>query len=108
MDEALAKTGEWPNVAIPAGSDLEAEMRGRGINPPFKERSDWHEIDAAWDAGGYASEKLMALGETSEWIDLVDEASKGTHATAEEIWDGMAAALRGYLEALDDLKVVGA
>ena len=40
MDEALAKTGEWPNVAIPAGSDLEAEMAKRGIEPPFEERRD--------------------------------------------------------------------
>jgi NADP-dependent 3-hydroxy acid dehydrogenase YdfG len=67
--------------------------------------SEWHEIDAAWDASGYASDALLKLGETREWGDLVDVASKGTHATAEEVWDGMAKALRGYLESLDNLTV---
>ena len=65
--------------------------------------SDWYEIDATWDANGYASDALLKLGETREWGDLVDEASKGTHATSEEIWDGMARALRVYLESLDNL-----
>lgn len=67
--------------------------------------SEWYEIDAAWDASGYASDALLKLGETCEWGDLVNVASKGTHATAEEVWDGMAKALRGYLESLDELKV---
>lgn len=67
--------------------------------------SEWYEIDAAWDANGYASDALLKLGETREWGDLVDEASKGTHATAEEAWDGMAKALRDYLESLDNLTV---
>lgn len=33
MDEALAKTGEWPNVAIPAGSDPEQVMERYGVKP---------------------------------------------------------------------------
>ena len=33
MDEALAKTGEWPNVAIPAGSDPAQVMREYGVRP---------------------------------------------------------------------------
>lgn len=68
--------------------------------------SDWYEIDAAWDNGGYASDMLLKLGETREWGELVNEASQRTHATAEEVWDGMAAALRGYLESLDNLVTV--
>ena len=65
--------------------------------------SEWYEIDAAWDADGYASDALLKLGETREWGDLVDEVAKLTHATAEEAWDGMAKALRDYLESLDCL-----
>ena len=65
--------------------------------------SEWYEIDAAWNANGYASDALLNLGETREWVNLVVEASKGTHATAEEIWDGMAKALRDYLGSLDNL-----
>ena len=67
--------------------------------------SEWYEIDAAWDVNEYASDKLLKLGETEEWGDLVNEAAMLTHATAEEIWDGMAKALRGYLESLDGLTV---
>lgn len=67
--------------------------------------SEWYEIDAAWDASEYASVMLMKLGETKEWSDLVDEAATLTHATAEEIWDGMAKALRDFLESLDNLTV---
>lgn len=63
--------------------------------------SEWYEIDAAWDADGYASDMLLKLGETSEWCDLVDEVAGLTHATTEEAYDGMAKALRGYLESLD-------
>ena len=33
MDEALAKTGEWPNVAIEAGSDPAQVMREYGVMP---------------------------------------------------------------------------
>ena len=65
--------------------------------------SEWYEIDAAWNANDYASDKLLKLGETREWGELVNEAAISTHATAEEIWDGMAKALRGYLESLDNL-----
>lgn len=69
--------------------------------------SEWYEIDAAWDANEYASDKLMKLGETREWGELVDEVARLTHATAEEAWDGMAGALRDYLESLDHLICVG-
>jgi len=65
--------------------------------------SEWYEIDAAWDSTGHASEKLLKLGESDEWADLVNEAATLTHATAEEVWDGMAKALRDYLESLDGL-----
>lgn len=68
-----------------------------------QQRGEWYEVDAAWDVDGYASTMLMKLGETREWLDLVQEASQCTHATAEEVWDGMAAALRGYLDSLDNL-----
>ena len=33
MDEALAKTGEWPNVAIEAGSDPADVMERYGVKP---------------------------------------------------------------------------
>lgn len=33
MDEALAKSGDWPNVAIEAGSDPEQVMREYGVRP---------------------------------------------------------------------------
>ena len=33
MDEALAKTGEWPNVAIEAGSDPAQVMERYGMRP---------------------------------------------------------------------------
>ena len=65
--------------------------------------TEWYEIDAAWDANSDASDALLKLGETREWGDLVDEVAKMTHATAEEAWDGMAKALRDYLESLDNL-----
>ena len=60
---------------------------------------NWYDVDAEWN-DGYASTALMKLGETPEWLDLVTEASKLTHATAEEVWDGMARALVDYLEGL--------
>lgn len=65
--------------------------------------NEWYEVDAAWDDSGYASDALLKLGETREWSGLVDEVAKLTHATAEEAWDGMARALRDYLESLDNL-----
>ena len=63
------------------------------------------EIDAAWNANDYATDGMMKLIETPEWLYLVQEASQSTHATASEVWDGMVAALRGYLESLDGLEV---
>lgn len=33
MDEALAKSGEWPNVAIEAGSDPADVMERYGVRP---------------------------------------------------------------------------
>lgn len=33
MDEALAKSGEWPNVAIPAGSNPVQVMERYGVKP---------------------------------------------------------------------------
>ena len=32
MDEALRKSGDWPNVAIPAGSDPHEVMKKYGVN----------------------------------------------------------------------------
>ena len=32
MDEALLKSGVWPNVAVEAGSDPRAVMREHGVN----------------------------------------------------------------------------
>lgn len=61
---------------------------------------EWYDVDAEWDASGYASTALMKLGETTEWLDIVTEASKSTHATADEVWGGMARAIVGYLEGL--------
>lgn len=62
--------------------------------------SKWYELDAPWDTVGKAEARFMELGQSGEWLGLVDEVSHSTHATAEEAWDGMAAALRGYLEGL--------
>lgn len=63
--------------------------------------SEWNEIDADWDLYGYASQKLLALGESELWLDLAQEVAASTHATADEAWEGMAAGMRGYLESLD-------
>ena len=63
-------------------------------------KCEWYVLDAEWDVYGEASIKFMRLGETNEWVELVDEACSSTHATAGEVWDGMAAAIGGYLEAL--------
>ena len=61
---------------------------------------EWYDVDADWDVGGCASEMLMKLGETCEWGELVTEVGKNTHATVEEVWDGMARVLVDYLEGL--------
>lgn len=37
MDEALAKTGEWPNVAIEAGSDPAKVMEQYGVGPSMSD-----------------------------------------------------------------------
>lgn len=63
--------------------------------------SEWYHIEAAWDAYGYADEKLMRLGESTQWLDLCDEVAQSTHATTDEVWEGMAAAIRGFLESLE-------
>ena len=41
MDEALAKTGEWPNVAIEAGSDPERVMERYGVKPSVFDVDEW-------------------------------------------------------------------
>ena len=41
MDEALAKTGEWPNVAIEAGSDPQVVMERYGARPSVFDADEW-------------------------------------------------------------------
>jgi hypothetical protein len=41
MDEALAKTGEWPNVAIPAGSVPADVMERYGVRPSVFDEPEW-------------------------------------------------------------------
>ena len=41
MDEALAKSGEWPNVAIEAGSDPAQVMREYGVRPSVFDEPEW-------------------------------------------------------------------
>ena len=41
MDEALAKTGEWPNVAIEAGSDPADVMERYGVKPSVPDVDEW-------------------------------------------------------------------
>lgn len=41
MDEALAKTGEWPNVAIEAGSDPARVMERYGVRPSVFDEHEW-------------------------------------------------------------------
>ena len=41
MDEALAKSGEWPNVAIPAGSDPVEVMERYGVKPSMFDEDEW-------------------------------------------------------------------
>lgn len=47
MDEALRKSGDWPNVAIPAGSDPHEVMREHGAKPCANGREDdgWRSAD---------------------------------------------------------------
>lgn len=37
MDEAIKKSGQWPNVAIEAGSDPEQAKRKYGVKSVFDE-----------------------------------------------------------------------
>ena len=41
MDEALAKSGEWPNVAIEAGSDPTDVMERYGVRPGVFDEDEW-------------------------------------------------------------------
>lgn len=36
MDEALPKSGQWPNVAVKAGSDPKEVMKRYGVKSPFE------------------------------------------------------------------------
>lgn len=65
------------------------------------DRREWYELDAPWDTIGESEARFMELGQSKEWLELVEEVSRSTHATEDEVWDGMAAALRGYLEGLE-------
>ena len=96
--EAFAKLAENPMVW--GTVDEIAEKICEKANKAATVEREWYDVDADWDASGYASTALMKLGETPEWLDLVTEASKSTHATADEVWDGMARALVDYLEGL--------
>lgn len=62
---------------------------------------EWYAIKADWDKYDYASEKLTRLGETVQWLELCDEVAQNTRATTMEVWEGMAAAIRMYLESLE-------
>ncbi len=44
MDEALAKSGEWPNVAIPAGSDPAEVMERYGVKPSMRDLWSFTEL----------------------------------------------------------------
>lgn len=65
------------------------------------EEKAWYTVDADWNNLDQASYLLLKLGETPEWGDLIEEVCANTHCTSEEIWDGMAKALRDYLEGLE-------
>ena len=41
MDEALAKSGDWPNVAIEAGSDPAEVMERYGVKPSVSDVDEW-------------------------------------------------------------------
>lgn len=60
----------------------------------------WYELDAPWDNLREVEGKLMELGQSREWLELVGETSNLTHATTDEIWNGMARAIVDYLEGL--------
>lgn len=44
MDEAMSKSGEWPNVAIPAGSDPEQVMERYGVKPSMRDLWSFTEL----------------------------------------------------------------
>ena len=54
MDEALAKSGEWPNVAIEAGSDPADVMERYGVRPSVFDEQEREparvekEVDNGW------------------------------------------------------------
>lgn len=60
----------------------------------------WYELDAPWDNLQEVEGKLMELGQSCEWLALVGETSHLTHATTEEIWNGLAWAIVDYLNGL--------
>ena len=80
MDEAMKKSGEWPNVAIPAGSDPHEVMKRYGVNEHtlrtacydheqrIKELErlvrDWHELYENPDYGECCRllERMRGLG----------------------------------------------
>lgn len=41
MDEAMPKSGQWPNVAIEAGSDPAQVMREHGVKPSVFDEPEW-------------------------------------------------------------------
>ena len=57
MDEALLKSGQWPNVAIPAGTDAQEAMNRHGVESPSLRtaayrherllRAMWRDMDVA-------------------------------------------------------------
>lgn len=57
MDEVLMKAGQWPNVAVPAGSDPKQVMEEYGVQPPS--------VFAVDDTGMDSREKLEA--DISKW-----------------------------------------
>ena len=66
---------------------------------------EWWRLRAPWDALYYAEQKLKELGESAEWLALVEEVACGTRLTADEAWDGMADALRAYLDGIGSERV---
>ena len=57
MDEALLKSGQWPNVAVPAGTDAQEAMERHGVESPTLRtaayrherllRAMWRDMDVA-------------------------------------------------------------
>ena len=66
---------------------------------------EWWRLRAPWDTLYYAEQKLKELGESAEWLALVEEVACGTRLTADEAWDGMADALRAYLDGIGSERV---